>query len=127
MPSPPPPQPPQPTAGARPPETPPAARRAAMRERVGWEVSNFIDALERVAGGLPEVPGGAAMLAEDAGLGGGGGGGGRGGRSAPALEQVVKDLPRVQVCCQNRYIPYHTTCELSTYDRFTVDARITYL
>lgn len=50
---------------------------------------------ELAAVGLPEVPG--AAMFEEVGLGGGGGGG-RGGRSAPALEQAVKDLPRIQVC-----------------------------
>lgn len=54
---------------------------------------------ELTAVGLPEVPG-AAMLPElELGAGAGGAGGaGRDGRSAPALERVVKDLPRIQVC-----------------------------
>lgn len=63
------------------------------------EVLNFMAAIERgesAAVGLPEVPGEAMML-EDLGLGGGGGGGIRNGHAAPALEQVVKDLPRIKV------------------------------
>lgn len=85
-----------PTPPPPPPETPPAVRRAAVSERVAREVLNFMAAIERgelTAVGLPEVPG--AAMFEGAGLGGGGGG--RGERSAPALEQVVKNLPRIQV------------------------------
>lgn len=56
---------------------------------------------EMTAVGLPEVPGAALFPEVGLGIGGGGdgGGGGRDGRSAPALEQVVKDLPRIQVSC----------------------------
>ncbi len=79
-------------------QTPPAARRAAVSERVAREVLNFMAAIERgesAAVGLPEVPGEAMML-EDLGLGGGGGGV-RNGHAAPALEKVVKELPRIKV------------------------------
>lgn len=65
---------------------------------------------ELTAVGLPEVPG-AAMFPEVAlGVGGGGGagGGGRDGRSAPALEQVVKDLPRIQVSAFFSLVLYDT-------------------
>ena len=80
--------------------TPPAVRRAAVSERVAREVLNFMAAIERglpAAVGLPEVPGEAAL--EDVVLGGGGGGGGEGrnGHAAPAMEQVVKNLPRIKV------------------------------
>lgn len=58
---------------------------------------------ELTAVGLPEVPG--AEMFGDAGPGDGGAAaaaaaGGGVGRSAPALEQVVKNLPRIQACME---------------------------
>lgn len=86
------------------PETPPAARRAQASERVAREVLNFMAAIERgesLAVGLP-LPPGAVGLGGAVGTNGGGGGG----RAAPALEQVVKDLPRIQVhTCVSRECP----------------------
>lgn len=93
------------------PETPPAARRAQASERVAREVLNFMAAIERgesLAVGLPLPPGAVGLGGAAVGANGGGGGG----RAAPALEQVVKDLPRIQVhMCMRREsagAPYHS-------------------
>ncbi|CAM9682172.1 unnamed protein product [Ectocarpus sp. 12 AP-2014] len=90
------------------PETPPAARRARASERVAREVLNFMAAIERgesLAVGLPLPPG--AVLGGAVGTNGGGGGG----RAAPALEQVVKDLQRIQVE-ENSWVLHQTVLRL---------------
>lgn len=73
-----------------------------MSERVSQEVLRFMAAIER--GDLPSpvgmpAPPGVPALEDLPGLAGATGvGGGRDSRSAPALEQVVKSLPRIEVC-----------------------------
>ncbi|CAN0291603.1 unnamed protein product, partial [Ectocarpus sp. 8 AP-2014] len=92
------------------PETLPAARRAQASERVAREVLNFMAAIERgesLAVGLP-LPPGAVGLGGTVGTNGGGGGG----RAAPALEQVVKDLPRIQVE-ENSWVLHQTVLRLT--------------
>lgn len=82
-------------------DAPPLGGRAAVSERVAQEVLAFMAAIERgdlsTAVGLPAPPGAALLEDLPGGRGLAAGGGGSRGRSAPALAQVVKDLPRVKV------------------------------
>lgn len=93
----------------RPPASPPPTNattvvsehrnRAVASERVAQEVLAFMAAIERgdlsTAVGLPAPPG-VALLEELPGIRAGLGGP-RSSRSAPALEHVVRRLPRIQV------------------------------